>query len=150
MLPILLNIRLYCHHVAFKPSKQLAWCFKKSNIISMIELETHQRYANFQGVQLKNVNGMHLQSRSLFWSFSYLLVEEYEDDSWAHLKEIPNTGYLVSLHHCDEISANLAIFDVSQKTNPKKIYSFEEIVGGKYTEVYQSSVFCNITINFPW
>jgi len=47
------------------------------------------------------------------------------------VKEIANTGFLVSVHHSYQKSANLEVFDVSQKGQPKKIYSFEEVSGGK-------------------
>ena len=45
------------------------------------------------------------------------------------MKEIANTGPLVSVHHCSNTSANLAVFDVSRKEQAKKIYSFEEVSG---------------------
>ena len=48
------------------------------------------------------------------------------------MKEISNTSLLVSLHHsCDSGSAKLEIFDLSHKGQARKIYSFEEITGGK-------------------
>lgn len=46
------------------------------------------------------------------------------------MKEIPNTKLLVSLNHKFNTSANMAIFDISQKA-VNKIYSFEEVSGGK-------------------
>lgn len=49
----------------------------------------------------------------------------------TRIKEIPNTNLLVSLHHHPATSANLAIYDISQK-EAKKIYAFEEVFGGKY------------------
>ena len=52
-------------------------------------------------------------------------------DSWTHVKEIANTGLLVSLHHNYNQSANLEVFDVSRKGQTKKIYSFEEISGSR-------------------
>lgn len=45
------------------------------------------------------------------------------------MKEISNTKLLVSLHHNDTMSANMEIFDLSQKA-VKKIYAFEEVHGG--------------------
>ena len=48
------------------------------------------------------------------------------------MKEISNTGLLVSIHHCWITSANLEIFDVSQKGQPKRIYSFEEVSGSQF------------------
>ena len=46
------------------------------------------------------------------------------------MKEITNTGLLVSVSHSSE-SANLEVFDVSRKGQAKKIYSFEEVPGGR-------------------
>lgn len=50
--------------------------------------------------------------------------------AWSHVKEILNTRLLVSLHHCWNRSANMEIFEVSQKGKARKVYSFEEIKGG--------------------
>ena len=47
-------------------------------------------------------------------------------------QEIVNTELLVSVHHSWRTSVNLEVFDVSQKEQPKKIYSFEEVCGSKY------------------
>ena len=47
-------------------------------------------------------------------------------NSWTHVKQIPDTKLLVSLHNNWERSANLEIFDVSKKDQINKIYSFEE------------------------
>ena len=44
------------------------------------------------------------------------------------LKEIPNTKLLVSVNHNYNNSANLEIYDLSQKKK-RKIYSFEEVRG---------------------
>ena len=60
----------------------------------------------------------------MFWLLSIKARE-----SWTHVKEIANTGPLVSVHHCSNTSANLAVFDVSRKEQAKKIYSFEEVSG---------------------
>ena len=49
----------------------------------------------------------------------------------AYLRELPNTGLLVSLNQCVETSANLEIFDISKPGQPRKVYCFEEIQGGK-------------------
>ena len=46
------------------------------------------------------------------------------------MKEIANTGFLVSVQHYPDWSANLEVFDVSRKGQAKKIYSFEEVSGG--------------------
>ena len=45
------------------------------------------------------------------------------------MKEITNTGLLVSVHHSYNTSANLEVFDVSRKGQVKQIYSFEEVFG---------------------
>ena len=47
------------------------------------------------------------------------------------MKEIANTGLLVSVHHCYTMSANLEVFDVSWKGKTKKIYSYEEVSGSR-------------------
>ena len=50
--------------------------------------------------------------------------------SWTHVKEIPKTPYLVSLHHSETESANMEVFDISNKGKIKKIYSFGQLNGG--------------------
>lgn len=62
--------------------------------------------------------------------FSTILTHEVYRNSWTHLKEIRNTSLLVSLHHCWNTSANLEIFDIVQEGKARKIYSFEEVLGG--------------------
>ena len=52
-----------------------------------------------------------------------------DDDSWTHVKEIPNTKLLVSLHHNWEKPANMAVFDISKKDQIKEIYSLGEVSG---------------------
>jgi len=47
------------------------------------------------------------------------------------VKEIANTGLLVSVHHCSSKSANLEVFDVSRKGQTKKIYSATEVSGSR-------------------
>jgi len=48
------------------------------------------------------------------------------------VKEIANTGLLVSAQHSyDTSSANLAVFDVSRKEHVNKIYAFEEVSGSR-------------------
>ena len=49
----------------------------------------------------------------------------------THVKEIANTGFLVSLHHCSDKSANPQGFDISWKGQVRKIYSFEEVTGSR-------------------
>ena len=50
--------------------------------------------------------------------------------SWSHVKEIPNTNLLVSLHHNEDKAAKLEIFDISKKDRTNIICSFEEVKGG--------------------
>ena len=47
------------------------------------------------------------------------------------MKEVANTGLLVSVHHSNDKSANLEVFDVSRKGQARRIYSFEEVSGGR-------------------
>ena len=47
------------------------------------------------------------------------------------VKEIANPGLRVSINHCSSVSANLEVFDVSRKEQVRKIYSFEEVSGGR-------------------
>ena len=54
------------------------------------------------------------------------------------VKEIPNTKLLVSLNYFYKKAANMAIFDLSKKV-AKKIYSFEEVLGGKSNSNYLNS-----------
>ena len=54
------------------------------------------------------------------------------------MKEIANTGFLVSVYHFYDKSANLQVFDISRKGQVRKIYSFEEVTGSRI-----------IVINFP-
>ena len=51
------------------------------------------------------------------------------EDGWTHVKEIPNTKLLVSLHHSYDKSANMAVFDISKKDHIKEIYSLGEVSG---------------------
>ena len=47
------------------------------------------------------------------------------------MKEIAHSGLLVSVYHSWKTSANIEVFDVSRKGQAKKIYSFEEVSGGR-------------------
>ena len=49
----------------------------------------------------------------------------------TYVKEIANTGLLVSVHHNRDKAANLAVFDVSGKGKAKNIYSFDLVSGGR-------------------
>ena len=46
------------------------------------------------------------------------------------MKEIPNTKFLISLHHNSDKSASMAVFDISKKDQIKEIYSLGEVSGG--------------------
>ena len=112
-------------NLSSKP-KLLAWCSHKNNKINIVELETKQDFANFDGVNSQFSSG------SFFYAFHFYfnLVTLYEEvDKYTHVKEIANTG-LVSVHHYWDTSSNLEVFDVSRKGQTKKIYSFEEVSGG--------------------
>ena len=50
------------------------------------------------------------------------------------MKELSNTGLLVSVHHSPKKCANLEVFDVSRKGQAKKIYSFEEVYGSRISD----------------
>ena len=54
-----------------------------------------------------------------------------DSGSWTHVKEIPNTRLLVSVHHCWDTSAKLKVFDVSRKGQRKSIFLSEEVLGGR-------------------
>ena len=68
----------------------------------------------------------------VFFSLSFLIqirTQYIKGDGWTHVKEIANTGFLVSVNHSETKSANLEVFNVSQTGKTKKIYSFEEVSG---------------------
>ena len=54
------------------------------------------------------------------------------ENSWTHVKEIPNTNLLISLHHSFEKSANMVVLDVAKKGAAKKIYALGEFFGCKF------------------
>lgn len=56
------------------------------------------------------------------------------DINFPAIKEIPNSGLLVSANHDD--TANLKVFGVNaKKKQVKRIFSFEEIPGSKYRRI---------------
>ena len=63
------------------------------------------------------------------------------DDSWANVKEISDTQLLISLNHVFGKLAKMELFDISKKDKVKKVYSFQEVSGGKL-------LFFSITCNF--
>ena len=64
------------------------------------------------------------------------------------LKEIPNTQLLVAVNHDSYLAANLEAFDVSRKGQAKKIYSFEEVSGGKIIIInsFLIAILCKIPV----
>ena len=56
-----------------------------------------------------------------------ITIEKEDVGSWPNVREITNTGLIVSVHHCYNSSENVEVFDVSRKGQAKKIYSFEEV-----------------------
>ncbi len=63
----------------------------------MIDFETKQKYAEFDGVRIKEYSNYSVDSGS------------------THVKEISNTGLLISLNHNYDECAVLEIFDISQR-----------------------------------
>ena len=88
----------------------------ETNKISICDLETKQDYAHFDGVKLQMGSG------------------------WPHLKEIPETRLLVSLHCSYYQSANMEVFDISNKGKIKTIYSFEEAIGSNIIFIYNQLI----------
>ena len=107
--------------------KLLAWTSEVNNKISIVELETKQECANFDGMKLN------LKTEGIY---SPLISDFHLDHNTLRLQvksceEIANTKFLVSIHYSYYNSANLEVFDISQKGQTKKIYSFEEVSRGK-------------------
>ena len=50
----------------------------------------------------------------------------------THVKEIPGTRLLVSLYHSFWNCAKIELFDLSCREKVKKIYSFEQVIGGNF------------------
>ena len=67
----------------------------------------------------------------LIFQLAFPLMIIKTEHTWTHVKEIPNTKLLVSLHHNREKSANLEIYDISNKAHIRKIYSLGEVSGSK-------------------
>ena len=109
------------------PPKLFAFCSNKTNKVNIIELETKQDYAEFEGTQLSNGNIFVLSRKTVE---IYLEYNCKERGSWSHVKEIPKTPYLVSLRHSYFENANMEIFDISNKGEIKKIYSLGQLNGG--------------------
>lgn len=74
-----------------------------------------------------------------------LSMKKASESSWTHVKELSNTGYLVSLHHCWNKCANMQIFDISQRSRARIFYSFEEVFGGKHLFRTTNNLPCLVT-----
>ena len=102
----------------------LAWCSYRTNKIDIVDLNTKESYASFDGVQSSN--------QSKFSFSNYLegdIVVIFLVESWTLVKEIPYTKLLVSLHHNYGKSANMTVYDISKKNQIKEIFSLDEISG---------------------
>lgn len=94
-------------------------------MIDIVEFENNQSYANFDGVKIRNRGK--IQIFQIILNLMMIIMIAY---SWTHVKEIPNTTLLVSLHHDWLQGANLGIFDISKKDRINRIYSCELVKGG--------------------
>lgn len=47
----------------------------------------------------------------------------------SHVREIPNSGLLVSLYQYHTHTALLGIYDISQKGKARKVYSYDDTRG---------------------
>ena len=67
-------------------------------------------------------------------SLLYYYVNNQDDDysSWTHVKEIPGSKLLISLHHFSKKCANIEVFNLTKKGKSEKIYSFDEVIGCKF------------------
>ena len=61
------------------------------------------------------------------------------------MKEIADTGLLVSVQQGFNKCSNLAVFDVSRKGQARKIYSFEEVSGGSSIVKVHHIIFIIVT-----
>ena len=93
-------------------------------------------FASLNSKRSKNLSALMVFNLKVFFNFfhinSYLITISQGDDNWTHVKEIANTRLLVSMQHVGSKSANLEVFDVSRKGQVRKIYSFEEVSGGRF------------------
>ena len=112
-------------------SNLVAWCSYQKNAISIYDFETQQEYAQFSGaglnMEIRNYYIVFLKQQ-LLSTFGWIILKDL--DSWAHVKEIPSTPYLVSLQHSYMKYANMEVFDISKKGQAKKIYTHETLLGG--------------------
>ena len=116
-------IQLWIAEIAPVSSTLLAWS-SELNKISIVELETKQEFANFDGVKLNNSN-------SICYFFKLPHHGYYLSREWrlVSFERNCNTKLLVSVNRRWMNSANLEVVDVSRKGQARKIYSFEEVSG---------------------
>ena len=50
----------------------------------------------------------------------------------THLREIPDSRLLVSIHHCWNKYATMEIFDLQIKGKAKRVYSLDRVFGSNY------------------
>ncbi len=91
---------------------------------SILDSGTELNYVTFDGAMISDPGKF--DSRMFFTQMITFIA-----NGWTHIKEIPNTKLLVSLHHNKTESANMEIFDVLKKGRARKIYSLGEVSGGK-------------------
>ena len=92
--------------------------------ITIVDLNTLKEYANFEGVSLQNWIG----------SFLFFTLENnHIGPRCSIIHEIPNTKLIVSLTFAHMSKANMAIFDISHRGRPKRVFTFEEVSEGKST-----------------
>ena len=92
----------------------LAYCSSYTNKIEVVDFDTQQSYASFEGVKITQQSTFRISNY-----FEADIAKIFLELSSTYVKEIPNTKLLVSLQHSCSESANLAVFDIS-KTRPSQ------------------------------
>lgn len=93
------------------------------NKTTIVELEMKHEFANFDGVQL-NTLGI------IFIFHKGLIFDNNPPRTRSNLDSLERDFKLKTLsHHRHGASANLEVFDVPQKGQARKIYTFEEALG---------------------
>ena len=108
-------------------SQLLAWCSQLENNVKVIEVATGQEYVKFKGPQL-DCDSNNRNKIPFVVSF-YIIIGWYE--SWTHVREIPGSRLLISLHHCHDKYASLEVFDLKNKGRATKVYSLGAVLGSK-------------------
>lgn len=93
--------------------------------MSVLDVATQQRFVTFNGAKLG-------KKSTQFDVFLTRIIISKGLIDWTHVKEIPNTKLLVSLHHAWVNAAIMEIFDLSGENRTRKIYSFEKTCGGNH------------------